>query len=145
MKTRNKVTSAKFVIAVLFAACLLPATHAQSRYKGKFTLQEQVRWATAVLPAGDYIVTVTSVKMPNLATIRSADGKRTVFVVTCAHNNVRSGGDFLFLTGAREQRHVRSLNLANLGISLIYEHGTAPNRELELAKIPVAPVRLAKK
>jgi hypothetical protein len=145
MKTLNKLTSARFVLTVLFATCLLPVTHAQSVFKGKFSLQEQVRWARAVLPAGDYTVTVTSTRMPNVATVRSADGKRAVFVVAKVHDNVQLWENFLSLSGAVGQREVRSLNLAGPGISLIYDHAAAPSRELEVAEVPVVPVTLAKK
>src|ERR1700758_3619385 len=48
----------KFLFVVVSALALLPSTALGEDARGKFTLAREVRWGTAVLPAGDYSYTV---------------------------------------------------------------------------------------
>jgi hypothetical protein len=48
----------KFLLAAVSALSLLPSVAVAQDAKGKFTLAREVRWGTAVLPAGEYSYTI---------------------------------------------------------------------------------------
>jgi hypothetical protein len=140
----------KLFLLVLFSVCLIPSiANAQSLYlQGKFRLRNEVRWGKALLPAGDYSLTVDSrFSATNrvYAIVRSADGRKVAVAIATATGRPAPGGCFIFIT-SDETRQVRLLNLPERNVSLAFGPLSNGNREqLYAAKIEVVPVTLAGK
>jgi len=131
MKTIRTLATVKVLVAALFATCLFPAAaNAQAAFQGKFRLQNEVRWDSAVLPAGEYSITINSMWTPTRAFLRTTDGKMTALVVTSITGDAAKGPSALFITGEGNQSRVRSLNLPQLGRTLVYKPLTAREREV---------------
>ena len=119
---------------------------AQNVSKGKFTLPNDVRWANASLPAGDYTVSLNSPTMPGRVFLQGPNGG--AFILTSVIDN-RHEGDSSRLT--IEHRggvsFVRSMYLADLGVELTYRVPKTPKKDVELAKGPASTeqVLIAKK
>lgn len=119
--------------------------NAQDALHGKFQLSSEVRWGQAVLPAGEYSFVLESTKTLKVV-IYPADRKTGAIVVARAFDDPRPGGSYLFITGNGSKRTVRSLNLPQLGSSLIFEPLTRREREtLYASQSQTVPVQLAKK
>jgi hypothetical protein len=122
------------------------AANAQNAFNGKFQLSSEVRWGMAVLPAGEYSFVLESTQPPVRIVIHSADGKTRAMAVARATADARPGVSYLFITENSSGRIVRSLNLPQLGTSLIYEPLTQRERErLYASQAHTVPVQLAKK
>src|SRR5713226_6640009 len=148
MKTIRNLVSVKLLPVVLFSACLIPAAaNAQSTaLQGKFRLQNEVRWGKAVLPAGEYSLTIDSTANNTMLTIvRSADGKKAAFAMATTSARPEPGGSYISITDDGTRR-VRLLNLPELNLSLIYAPLTKREREVLYAtKTQVVPVVVAEK
>lgn len=121
-------------------------TNAQNALHGKFQLSSEVRWANTVLPAGDYSFVLESNKRPLVVKIFPADRRTGAMVVARAFEDARPGGSNLFVTENGSTRIVRSMNLPQLGVSLIYEPLTQREREkLYASQWHTVPVQLATK
>lgn len=101
--------------------------NAQS-YKGTFTLDKQVRWGQAVLPAGNYTLLIDSPQHGSIATIRG-EHKSVMVMANAAEEDVSTKASSLLLIGDSRTPSVRALHLAEAGINLYYPVG---KRELEL-------------
>ena len=122
------------------------AANAQDAFQGKFQLSSEVRWGTAVLPAGEYSFVMESAQRPVRILICSADCKIQAMAVTRATADAKPGASYLFITENRSGRTVRSMNLPQLRTLLIYEPLTQREREtLYASQSHTVPVQLAKK
>jgi|SRR5690349_17074813 len=139
-------TSWKLFLGVLVATCAFAAAaFAQPAFVGKFTLPYEVHWGRGVLPAGVYYIRMDS--MAAQAMVSSAGGDRTIFTRPPIIADSKEPGTFLTLTTMGTERTVRSLNLPQLGKSVIFAPLTKSDRE-ELAKAGksiTVPVVTAKK
>jgi len=121
---------------------------AQNAFQGKFTLSNEVRWASAVLPAGDYDFSLKSTGVPAQITLWGPNGG--AFVLT-AVTNKRAAGESSCLTIEHHggTRFVRELYLAGLDLHLRYSVPSMPKHERQLAQGPVSTeqvlVAMAKK
>jgi hypothetical protein len=119
---------------------------AQNAFQGKFTLPNDVRWANATLPAGDYTFSLSSTTMSGRVFLQGPNGG--AFIVPSVTDK-RNEGDSSKLT--IEHRggisFVRSMYLADLGVELTYRAPQTPKKDVELAKGPVSTeqVLIAKK
>jgi hypothetical protein len=122
---------ANLFFAVLIATCLIPtAANAQSAFSGKFHLPEEARWGKAVLPAGDYAVIIENTQMPVRAIVRSAEGKTAAVAFAAVSTDADPGPSSIFITGLGSERLVRSMNVPQLGFTLIYEPLSKREREV---------------
>lgn len=119
--------------AILFAA-ILTATlalavtaNAQSAWQGKFTLPYEVHWNHAILPAGNYTITMESKHAP--AIIRAANGTRSVYTGAPVVLGREAGGASLLITTRSGQRTVRSMNAPLLGVSFVFQAIPKSERE----------------
>src|SRR5580658_6200813 len=94
--------------------------NAQNSFTGRVQITSQVRWGKAVLPAGEYSLSIPSLKAPVRLYIQSMDGK-TAAIAVGQIADLEPGGNFVFVTGTGSNRLVRSMNLQQLGCSLVYE------------------------
>jgi hypothetical protein len=108
-----------FFLAACVSTGILSAQAPGSVYKGKFTLPFETRWGTAILPAGDYSLSLNSTTMPVRATIRGENGAVLIQAEAMA---TRSGSDKSSLIVVRNSRRgvVRSLYLAEIGAAFYF-------------------------
>ena len=133
-----------FLATFLFLVCLVPgAANAQNVFSGKFHLKNEVRWGLTVLQPGDYTVTVPTVASVPLATITSAEGKNVLMVSTLFRGEVKHGESSLQIVTNGTQRVVHSLNLPQLGVSLIYQSETQTKSGSLQAKYQIEHLVLA--
>lgn len=122
------------------------AANAQDAFDGKFQLSSAVRWGRAVLPAGEYSFALESTERPLLVQIFRADRNGGAMVMARTFEDARPGASYLFITEDGSKRTVRSLNLPQLKMSLIFEPLTRREREtLYASHSHTVPVQLAKK
>jgi len=150
MKTNLMRNPAKVTLfaAALLAACLFcrPA-NAQLDFQGKFTLQHETRWGTAVLPAGDYLLTIDHDIVPRMLVIRDAKSRLIVAYESLDDREGRTKGESALLISTRgRQQVVQSLTIAELGEAFVYERPPAQGRPTEEAgQRQAVPVTVAKK
>jgi hypothetical protein len=131
----------------LIAVCASASSaSAQNAFQGKFTLPNDVRWANATLPAGDYTFSLSSTTMSGRVFLQGPNGG--AFILTSVTDK-RNEGDSSKLT--IEHRggisFVRSMYLAGLGVELRYRAPELPKKDIELAQGPasIEQVLIAKK
>jgi hypothetical protein len=134
-KAATKVTV--FLAVVLITGLFAGATQAQSPYRGKFTLDHQVRWGRTLIPAGDYIVVVGSplgTNSPRIARVIEAKTGRNVAMVSCPITEDAKGPSVLILSVRRGQQVVHTLRIEELNESFIFDPSLAHRRHTEEAR-----------
>jgi hypothetical protein len=134
-----------FVVLFSIVAAAVAAS-AQASLHGKFQLTSETRWGKAVLPAGEYSLTIDSTQQPFRMTVQAINGKASAMTVAVSSTDAAPGGSYLFITGSGADRTVRSMNLPQLGRSVVYEPLTKAERETLYAKTSqTVPIQIAKK
>jgi hypothetical protein len=129
VKTMRQSFRAKQFAALMLATfAFAVAANAQPRFVGKFTLPYEVHWNHAVLPAGEYSIRIDSRETPTV--LHSASSNRSFFVAVPIIAKAENGGVHLLVTGRGQQHRVRTLNLPELGVSLVYDPLTTPELEM---------------
>ena len=120
------------------------AANAQTAFHGKFQLTSAARWGKAVLPAGEYTLTIDSTQSPIV--IQSVNGKASAMAVAESNVSAAPDGSYIFITGSGADRTVRSMNLPQLHRSLVFKPLTQRERETLYAHASeIVPVQIAKK
>jgi hypothetical protein len=133
-----------FALLILVVAAALGA-NAQNSFTGKVQLTSEVRWGKSVLPAGEYSLSIPSFQAPVRLYIQSMDGK-TAALAVAQIANPEPGGNFISVTGTGSNRQVRSMNVPQLGCSLVYAPLTSLEREKPYASVSqTLPVQISKK
>ena len=143
--TRHSIT-AKLILGVLFATCVFTAAaNAQPSFEGKFTLPYEVQWNHAVLPAGEYSIQVDAMGRPTV--VQSTSTGNSAHTNTPILADREKGAACLTVTIRGNERRVRSVNLPQIGMSLIFEPLTKTEREMfaKAGKIDAVPVMTARK
>ena len=146
MKTKLTRIAAIATFGLVAICASASSASAQNAFQGKFTLHNEVRWANASLPAGNYTFSLDSTTMPGRVLLRGPHGG--AFILTSVVDE-RHEGDSSRLT--IEHRgglsFVRSMYLADLGVELTYPAPKTPKKDVDLAKGPVSTeqVLIAKK
>jgi hypothetical protein len=149
MKITNRnrhSTTAKVILSVLFATCVFTAAaNAQSTFEGKFTLPYEAHWNHAVLPAGEYAIQVHSKGSPAL--LRSTSGNKAAYTIVPTIGDLPKGAACLTVTIRGNERRVRSVNLPQIGVSLIFDPLSKTEREMfaKAGQINTVPVVTAQK
>lgn len=134
-----------FVVLFSIVAAAV-AANAQATLHGKFQLTSETRWDKAVLPAGEYSLTIDSTQQPFRITVQEINGKKSAMTLALSSTDAAPGGSYLFITGTGADREVRSMNLPELGRSLIYKPLSAGERETLYASFSqTVPVRIVSK
>ena len=141
-----------FVAAVGASNLLAVGAHAQAGYSSpnfgaRFMLPYEVHWGKAVLPAGEYSISVSSTGAPAL--VRSRDGKKPIFTPAPVVADKNEGGpaSALLVAILGDQREVLSLNMPHLGNSLVFKRLSQAEREriTRINRLPAVPVTAASK
>jgi hypothetical protein len=146
LNTGRHSTTAKLILGVLFATCVFTAAaNAQPSFEGKFTLPYEVQWNHAVLPAGEYSITVDAKGMP--AVVHSTRTGNSAMTNSPIIADLEKGAARLTVTIQGNERRVRSINLPEIGKALVFEPLTATEREMfaKAGQIAAVPVITAKK
>ena len=146
MKTNFTRIVAIITLGLIAICASARSASAQNAYQGKFTLPNDVRWANATLPAGDYTFSLSSTTMSGRVFLQGPNGG--AFILTSATDQ-RNEGDSSKLTIERRGgiSFVRSMYLADLGVELTYRAPGLPKKDVELAQGPasIEQVLIAKK
>jgi len=117
MTTNHTRYSAKVSVflGLVVAACLVAAAaHADSLFRGKFQLTNQVRWGETVLPPGEYSLRMDSVTH-SIIVSDASDGKLVARVAARIDSQRDSGASELLIAVRGGQRAVSALHIAGLG------------------------------
>lgn len=138
----NKIRNFAVLIVVMLGVV---GANAQTTLKGNVQFPSQVRWGKSVLPAGEYSLTIQSMERPVKVFIQSVDGK-TAAIALGTTSDQQPGDSHIFVTGTGSDRLVRSMNLPQLGLSLVYAPLTPQEHERLYATVSeTLPVRIASK
>jgi len=130
--TAQHATSVKLVLGVLIATLAFgAAAKAQPVYEGKFVLPHEVRWNHAVLPAGEYSIQIDSTQEP--VVLHSASTNASYYVSVPIMADTEKGAARLNVTNLGNESRVRSMNVPQIGKTLIFDPLTATEKEM-LAK-----------
>ena len=91
-------------------------------FTGKFTLPREVHWGTAVLPAGDYTLSVDHTTSNGIVTIRQGRKNVAMMLSQGVDTTGVAGGSSLLIVGDR----IQSLHLAPAGVTY---HYAVPKKE----------------
>ena len=146
MKTKFNRIVAIATFALIAICASASSASAQNAFQGKFTLPNDVLWANASLPAGDYTFSLSSTTMSGRVFLQGPNGGAFIFTSV---TDKRNEGDSSKLTIEHHGgiSFVRSMYLADLGVELTYRAPKTTKKDVELAKGPVSTeqVLIAKK
>ena len=151
MKRKTGIDIPKLVLfaTAWMVGCLFAGTvEAQfPAFKGQFTLQHETRWGQAVLPAGDYRLSITTTGSPAMVAVYDTKtGKKVATEAFQTRDKSTSDQSALLLDTVGTQQVIHSLRVAELGVVFISDPALARGRSSEQArKTQVVPVVLAKK
>jgi len=136
-------------VAATLAVCLFsgPArAQSQSRFQGSFTLPFTAHWGKAVLPAGNYVLSVSE-EGDSLVHVRQAKtGRLVAFEPINDVDGNPSGASQLVIGNRGGERVVYELRIFQLGETIIYNPKLArAAAEEEAQQTRTIPVTFAKK
>jgi hypothetical protein len=136
---RLKMKSLRNRILTLVAVGLLcigfsaSASQAQAVYKGSFTINHDIRWQDATMPAGEYTFTVESTTRSKPVLVTGPAG--TVFQLPLVTSQGKIGGpSVLKLEWRGDVLCVREMDLAEVGLNIRYHLPKATESDKLLAK-----------
>jgi hypothetical protein len=146
MKTNFTRIVAIATLGLIAICASASSASAQNAFQGKFSLPNDVSWANATLPAGDYTFSLISASVPAQVILQGPKGG--AFILTSVTDK-RNEGDSSKLTIEHHGgvSFVRSMYLAELGVKLTYRAPGLPKKDVELAQGPasIEQVLIAKK
>jgi hypothetical protein len=128
---KNNLSRILAIVAIgLIALCAAPKqAAAQDAFKGSFTLTEDVRWANAFLPAGDYTFSLRSNSVPARILLHGPNGY--AMILTSARSTRDTQGvSSLTVERRAGTRFVTDLYMADLGIDLRYQAPKLPHDQI---------------
>jgi hypothetical protein len=128
---RNRILTlvAAGLMAVGFGAS---ASQAQSIYKGSFTLDHDVRWQNARMPAGDYTFTVQSSTRSKPVLVTGPNGTVFQMPLVTAETKIADQSK-LILEWRGDSLCVREMDLAEIGLNIRYTVPKATENDKLLA------------
>jgi hypothetical protein len=103
-------------LALCFSAGL---GKAQDAYEGTFTLPFEAHWAGAVLPAGDYTISMPSTASPYLVFVRG-EGRSVMIFANGAGDNRLSDDSKLIVVDMDGTETIANLEAGQLGLTFDY-------------------------
>ncbi len=136
MKSVSMKQLYKFAMVAL-ALCLSAGLgKAQNAYEGKFTLPFEARWQNAVLPAGDYTISLRSAVVPYTMFVRGA-GKSVIIMGLSGNEKTISEKSALTLMRVGDSYVVRSLEAGQIGLDINYSAGSSHATHTAMVRVPV--------
>jgi hypothetical protein len=128
---KNNLSRILTIVAIaLIAVCSAPApAAAQNAYNGRFTLPSDVRWAAALLPAGEYTFSLKSNVLPAQIVIHGPNGT-SMILTSISELKKGDAPSSLTIQHRNGMRVVSDLYLAELGIDLRYAAPKLPHNEI---------------
>jgi hypothetical protein len=125
------------LVLVPLALCLSAgAGKAQNAYEGKFTLPFKARWQNAVLPAGDYTISMHSAAAPYTMFVRGA-GKSVIIMGVSGNEKTISEKSALMVIKLGDSYVVRSLEAGEMGLDIDYSIGSSHALRTAMVRVPV--------
>lgn len=102
---------------------------------GKFTLNHNVRWGSALVPAGDYEFSYDPYEPSPVLTVTKINGPRAAFMmlVTNTEASKPSDSNQLLLQTVADGSYVSTMQLAECGITLHFMVPSHPLKQLAKA------------
>jgi hypothetical protein len=123
-----------FVAAGLLSIGLgASAAQAQAVYKGSFTLDREVRWQNATMPAGDYTFTVESTTRTKPVLVGGPNGQIFQLPLVTAQTKIADQSK-LILEWRGDNLCVREMDLGQVGLNIRYHVPKATENDKLLAK-----------
>jgi len=133
-----------FAIAAIglgsICAFVNPAS-AQNAFQGSFTLSHEIRWQSAVLPAGDYTFAMESAAVPCKMIVRGPNGAAFELSSSTDKRTIE-GPSVLILERRNGDFYVRELYMADRGLHVLYNVPKNPKSEELLAQGPTSTERV---
>jgi hypothetical protein len=146
MKSIRRFSLLKVLVLAIAAmgASAIPA-HAQTT-TGTFGLAHKVRWAGAVLPAGNYAFSLNSQDLPPRVIVRQIDGStRAILLPQVVSDDNFVGSSSLVLHEEGGESVVSMLRLKNIGMALQFASPKPATPVAETAGLgPIADSQPAK-
>jgi hypothetical protein len=138
MRRSLRVLSRLGIAVALSALAGGPARASLSFYSGSVTLPFEVRWGGAVIPAGEYSLSMDSAR----GALRVIDGSgRTRALLFSSLDDARgTQPTALLITSDGTQRTVRSFNCPEWGFNFVYRPLTRAERNLIALGEPVEAI-----
>ena len=92
---------------------------AQTAYEGKFTLPFEAHWGRAVLPAGDYSISIRSATEQHLLFVRG-EGKTAIILAQGTSTRLISEESHLTVVNTGGNRAITQLEAGQLGLAFDY-------------------------
>jgi hypothetical protein len=130
---KNKGLSlVKLFILALAVATALPVLSYAETVRGKFTLESETHWSSAVLPAGDYEFTLDPGTTPAIVAIRKKSGEAVVMLVSSTVSEPsNSSASSLNLETRSDGVFVKSMTLGGVGMEM---HFLLPKEKVAIAQ-----------
>jgi hypothetical protein len=116
LRNRILTLAAVGLMAIGFGAS---ASQAQAIYKGSFTLNHDVRWQNATMPAGDYTFTVQSSTRSKPVLVTGPNGTVFQMPLVTAETKIADQSK-LILEWRGDSLCVREMDLAQIGLNIRY-------------------------
>ncbi len=140
LKLAQKLKLVKHIALVALILCFSAGVgKAQDAYKGKFTLPFEAHWGSAVLPAGDYTISIPSATAPYLLYIRG-EGKTAIILANGADTKAVSDHSQLTLVNTGGKHAIRMLEAGQLGLTFDYAVPKAEMKPMAQLHVPMRDV-----
>jgi hypothetical protein len=133
-------------LAIAGATCVSGSpVQAQSLFRGKFTLPYEARWGQAVLPAGNYTLSMGEAAASGTMLIREAKSGRTVAQIPTNIAEDSKAGNSALLIVTRGGKHIiYTLRLAETGQMFVSDPELARQVREQEKETKVIPILQAK-
>ena len=129
---RNRILTV-VAVGLLSVGFSASASHAQSMYKGSFTLAHDVRWQNATLPAGDYTFSVQSTTRSKPVLVTGPAGS-TFQLPLITSETTTSGPSKLILEWRGDNLCVREMDLNEIGLNIRWHMPKATDSDKLIAQ-----------
>jgi len=128
------------VAAALAASFSVGSANAQPLVKGTFTLTYEVHWGKAVLPPGQYSITIDDPRRPAVVSNTLTGERRAVVMARALGDAMKGQPTALIITKVENERFVRFFNWREGNQRFIYR-AVSETERTQLAREP-ATVRI---
>jgi hypothetical protein len=129
----------QFALVALALSSSSGVAKAQSAYEGKFALPFEAHWGIAVLPAGDYTISMQSANAPYFLYIRG-EGKTAIIMANTANTKTVSDDSHLSVVNTGGSQAITELEAGQLGLIFVYPVSKSQMKPMVGAKPGAKPL-----